>query len=217
MSVELPAASSSNGTIVFADDDLATRQLLRATLARDGYQLIEASDGDEALGLVRRFRPDTVLLDVQMPHGDGLQVTRALRLDPHLAGLPVILVTGLHDTTDKVLGLEAGATDFVTKPFDPTELRARVRAAIRTFQTFSRLESVQSVLAVLANAVEAKDASTQHHCSRMVALAVDLAHRAGLSASDVEAVGYGAALHDVGKIGVPEHILLKLGPLDDDE
>jgi len=203
--------------ILVADDDEGTRQLLASILGREGYQLVQAQDGEEALAAAYTHRPDLILTDIQMPRVSGIELTRRLRSDGSMATVPIILVSGLHETTDKVAGLDAGATDFVTKPFDRAELWARVRAALRTRAAFQRLESVQSILAALANAVEAKDPSTQHHCNRMAALALGLARSSGIGADALEAVGYGAVLHDVGKIGVPEHVLLKPGPLDEED
>ena len=203
--------------ILVADDDEGTRQLLASILGREGYQLVQAQDGEEALAAAYTHRPDLILTDIQMPRVSGIELTRRLRSDASMATVPIILVSGLHETTDKVAGLDAGATDFVTKPFDRAELWARVRAALRTRAAFQRLESVQSILAALANAVEAKDPSTQHHCNRMAALALGLARSTGIGADALEAVGYGAVLHDVGKIGVPEHVLLKPGPLDEED
>ena len=203
--------------ILVADDDEGTRQLLASILGREGYQLVQAQDGEEALAAAYTHRPDLILTDIQMPRVSGIELTRRLRSDASMATVPIILVSGLHETTDKVAGLDAGATDFVTKPFDRAELWARVRAALRTRAAFQRLESVQSILAALANAVEAKDPSTQHHCNRMAALALGLARSSGIGADALEAVGYGAVLHDVGKIGVPEHVLLKPGPLDEED
>src|SRR5947208_3831752 len=174
--------------ILVADDDEGTRQLLASILGREGYQLVQAQDGEEALAAAYMHRPDLVVTDIQMPRVSGIELTRRLRADVSMATLPIILVSGLHETTDKVAGLDAGATDFVTKPFDRAELWARVRAALRTRQAFRRLESVQSILAALANAVEAKDPNTQHHCGRMASLALQLGRCAGLGMEVLEAV-----------------------------
>lgn len=179
--------------------------------------MAETEDGLEALEAVAAVAPDLVLLDVQMPRLDGISVTRTLRATDENVLLPIILVTALDDTASKVAGLDAGATDFVTKPFEPAELLARVRSSLRTRSALQRLESAQDVLVALANAVEAKDPTTEKHCSRIAVAAMAIARTAGLSVEMVEAVGYGAVLHDVGKIGVPEALLRKEGPLDENE
>ena len=179
--------------------------------------MIEAHDGPGALEQVRQHDPDLLLLDVNMPGLSGIEVTRRVRESRSHALLPIILVTALTAVDDKVKGLDAGATDFVTKPFDPAELQARVRASLRTQAALSRLENVQDVLVSLASAVEAKDPRTEHHCSRLAHAAVAVARSLDLSEDLVEAIGYGAVLHDIGKIGVAEKILQKAEGLTEEE
>jgi putative two-component system response regulator len=211
---------SENGTaptILVADDDAGIRALLRATLERAGYRVVEARDGADALVNVQRHAPDLLLLDVNMPGLSGIELTRQVRESLSNTLLPIILVTALTAVDDKVRGLDAGATDFVTKPFDPAELQARVRACLRTQAALSRLENVQDVLVSLASAVEAKDPTTEHHCSRLAHAAVAVARSLELAEEMVEAIGYGAVLHDVGKIGIAEGILLKDQPLTEEE
>lgn len=203
--------------ILVTEDDAANRQLLRILLERAGYAVVEAIDGHAALACVAALPPDLVLLDVQLPGLDGFEVTRRLRARPDTALIPVILVTGLGATSDRIAGLDAGASDFLTKPYDQGELLARVRAALRTKAAIDRLEDAQAVLVALANAVEAKDPSTEHHCNRLAGLALGLARLLAVDDDMAEAIGYGAALHDVGKIGIPEVILRKPGPLSEEE
>jgi len=202
-------------TILVADDDAAMRALLRASLERADYDVRDFEDGRAVLAEVAARMPDVALIDVGMPGMDGLDVTRRLREQPATALLPIILVTARGRTEDKVAGLDAGATDFITKPFEPAELLARVRTNLRLSSALARLESTQDVLVALANAVEAKDPVTEHHCDRVADLALTVARGAGLDDDAVEAIGYGAVLHDIGKIGIPESILLKRGLLTD--
>jgi putative two-component system response regulator len=204
-------------SIVVAEDDLATRALLRATLERSAYQVREFDNGADALTEIQRLPPDVALLDIGMPGMDGLEVTRALRRTRATALLPIILVTARGRTEDKVAGLDAGASDFVTKPFEPVELLARVRANLRLSSALRRLEATQDVLVALASAVDAKDPATEHHCGRVAERSLKLARLVGLEHDEVEAVGYGAVLHDVGKIGIREEVLRKPGALTDDE
>jgi putative two-component system response regulator len=203
--------------IVVVDDDPSNRQLLDIMLSRQGCRVAAFEDGAAALEAVPALGPDLFLLDVEMPGMDGIQVTRRLRAEPRTAATPIILVTGRSSLDDKIAGLDAGATDFVTKPFVPAELAARVRAGIRLKAAMDRLEDVQAVLVALANAVEAKDRHTEDHCNRLAGMAMELARAAGASLEDVEAIGYGAALHDVGKIGIPEGILHKPAALTEAE
>jgi putative two-component system response regulator len=204
-------------TILVAEDDAATRALLRASLERANYQVLSFDNGASALEEINRHPPDVVLLDVGMPVVDGLEVTRRLRQDPQTALLPIILVTARGRLEDKVAGLDAGASDFITKPFEPSELLARVRSNLRLTQALTRLETTRDVLVALASAVDAKDPQTEHHCGRVAEEAVALAKAAGLTEDQTEAIGYGAVLHDIGKIGIAEAVLRKPGLLTDVE
>jgi putative two-component system response regulator len=208
---------SNSPSIVVAEDDTATRALLRAVLERAGYRVRNVDNGADALAEIRREPPDVALLDIGMPEMDGLEVTRTLRAAAETALLPIILVTARGRLEDKVAGLDAGASDFITKPFEPAELLARVRSNQRLSTALTRLENTRDVLVALASAIDAKDPVTEHHCDRVADLAIRLARAAGLAEDAVEAVGYGAVLHDVGKIGVAEAVLRKPGALTDDE
>lgn len=203
--------------VTLADDDPGSRALLRAILERDGCAVREAADGGSVLRLVSERRPALVLLDIDMPVANGIEVTRRLRRQYSNAELPIILITGHHETPTKVAALEAGATDFVTKPYEPTELLARVRSSLRTHAAFEQLESAESVIAALANAVEAKDPTTEQHCSRLAVSTVELARGIGIVGEELSAISFGAVLHDIGKIGVPERVINKAAALDETE
>jgi CheY-like chemotaxis protein len=114
-------------TVLVADDDFAMRLLIGATIGLDGHDLVEASDGDEAWRLIQERRPTVALLDVQMPGQTGLDVTRRIRREPSLAGMPVILVSARTQHADLQAGYEAGANEYVTKPFSPNALATIVR------------------------------------------------------------------------------------------
>jgi putative two-component system response regulator len=210
-----PLANSPS--IVVAEDDEATRALLRVVLERAGYEVRQVDNGADALAEILREPPDVALLDIGMPEMDGLEVTRRLRGDPPTALLPIILVTARGRLEDKVAGLDAGASDFITKPFEPAELLARVRSNLRLSAALTRLENTRDVLVALASAIDAKDPVTEHHCDRVAELAVILAGAAELSEEAIEAISYGAVLHDVGKIGIAEAVLMKPDELTDAE
>jgi putative two-component system response regulator len=210
-----PLADSPS--IVVAEDDMATRALLRVVLERAGYEVRQVDNGADALAEIMREPPDVALLDIGMPELDGLEVTRRLRSEPETALLPIILVTARGRLEDKVAGLDAGASDFITKPFEPAELLARVRSNQRLSSALTRLENTRDVLIALASAIDAKDPVTEHHCDRVAELALSLAGAAGLGEEAIEAIGYGAVLHDVGKIGIAEAVLKKPGELTDAE
>jgi putative two-component system response regulator len=200
--------------VLVVEDDAANRALLERLLEREGYRTQTAGDGEAALLAVGEHNPDLILLDIGLPRLDGYEVTRRLRSHVRTLTVPVILLTGRTGLEDVVEGLDAGADDFLSKPFRQPELLARIRSALRLRQAIVRMDAAHAAVAALANAVEAKDPSTEHHCQRLANLAARLGTQAGLDTADLEAVAYGALLHDVGKIGVPESILTKQGPLN---
>jgi putative two-component system response regulator len=203
--------------VLVVEDDPANRALLERLLEREGYRTQAAGDGEAALVAATEHDPDLILLDIGLPRLDGYEVTRQLRSHVRTLTVPIILLTGRTGLEDVVEGLDAGADDFLSKPFRQPELLARIRSALRLRQALARMDAAHAAVAALANAVEAKDPSTEHHCQRLANLAARLGAQAGLDAADLEAVAYGALLHDVGKIGVPESILTKQGPLNASE
>lgn len=205
------------GMIVVVDDLQANIELLTRLLTRDGYTVHAATDGASALALVERVRPDLVLSDVMMPAMNGFDLCRRLKSDRATRLTPVVLVTSLGERADRIEGIEAGADDFLTKPFDAHELKARVRSLIRLKRFTDDLDSADSVILSLALTVEARDAYTSGHCDRMAAYAAAFGRHLGLSDEEVQALRRGGYLHDVGKVGVPDAILLKPGPLTRDE
>ena len=204
---------SSPATVLVADDTESVRQLFSQLLVAEGYRVVTASDGDEALAAAQRHRPDVLLLDVRMPGPDGLEVCRRVKAAPETRLTPVVLITGLADSKDRIEGIEAGADDFLTKPVNPPELRARVRALSRMKQLIDELDSAEAAFMTLALTIEARDPSTNGHCERLAHYAVNLGSVLGLQGDDLEALHRGGYLHDVGKVGIPDAVLLKPGPL----
>ncbi|MCI0582980.1 MAG: response regulator [Chloroflexi bacterium] len=213
----LAATQQVAGTVLVVEDDLANRALLTQLLRSEGFRVDAHESGEAGLAAIESVNPDLLLLDVGLPGLDGLELTRQLRLDPRHVTLPVLLLTGRTLPSDVVEGLNAGADDFITKPFSQPELIARIRSALRLRRALVGMEAAHAVVTALANAVEAKDAQTEHHCERLAMLAGRLGRRLHLPPAELDAVTYGALLHDVGKIGVPDSILTKGGPLDEDE
>jgi len=205
------------GTLVVADDVQANIDLLTGLLVRDGYTVHAALDGGAALELVEREEPDLVLSDVLMPVLNGFDLCRRLKGDPGTRLIPVVLITALGAREDRIQAIDAGADDFLTKPVDAHELRARVRSLVRLKRFTDDLDSAESVILSLALTVEARDAYTSGHCERMAVYAAAFGRHLGLSDEDVAALHRGGYLHDVGKVGVPDAILSKPGPLTADE
>jgi cyclic di-GMP phosphodiesterase len=203
--------------VLVADDTESIRTLFRKLLATDGHEVIDVGDGQAALAAVQESHPDVVLLDITMPQLDGLEVCRRLKSDPATRFTPVVLVTGLSDLHDRIKGIEAGADEFLTKPVHPLELRARVGSLTRMKHLIDALDSAEAAFMTLALTIEARDPMTNGHCERLAKHAVALGKAVGVSEHDLQALYRGGYLHDVGKVGIPDAVLLKRGPLTPEE
>jgi putative two-component system response regulator len=203
-----PAAS-----IIVVDDTDVSAEVLRRLLVRDGYRVAVARDGEAGLDMVRESTPDLVLLDVMMPGINGFEVCRQIKADPTTRLTPVVLVTTLDGRDDRIQGMDAGADDLLTKPVDGMELRARIRALLRLKRFTDELDSAQSVIMSLARTIEARDPYTEGHCERLARYAVRMGEAMGLREEELAALYRGGFLHDIGKIAVPDGVLMKPGPL----
>ena len=203
--------------VLVVDDGEVNRALVEAFLSDLDCRLQSAEDGQSALAAIERETPDLVLLDVQMPGMDGYEVCRRIKARPRGRLLPVVMLTALDNANDRVLALEAGADDFMSKPVDRVELVARVRSALRLKAVYDTLDSAEQVIFSLAAAVEAKDKYTEKHTHRVAETARHVGMKLGLPDRALDALYRGGIIHDIGKIGVPDAILLKPGPLAGDE
>jgi len=203
--------------VLVVDDGAANRELIEACLAGVDCYVRTAEDGTSALKAVQASPPDLVLLDVQMPGMDGYEVCRRIKGSPASRLVPVVMLTSLDQTSDRIRALDAGADDYMTKPVDRVELVARVRSALRLKGVYDSLDSAEQVIFSLAAAVEAKDPFTEAHTQRVAESARAIGVRMGLGAADLDALYRGGLIHDIGKIGVPDAILLKPGALDREE
>lgn len=208
---------SESATILTVDDDPHMRAFLKRLLRAEGMEVISAGDGREGLKVFDEQHPDLVLLDVMMPFVDGFEVCRQLKSNPDSVLTPVVMLTGLSEATDRVRGIEAGADDFVSKPVDRVELLARVRSLLRVKRYTDELERAEEVLFALARSIEGKDPYTEGHCERLSEYASELGRRLGLPADQVTALRRAGMVHDIGKVAVPDAILLKDGPLTPEE
>jgi len=226
--------------ILVVDDQLQNIELLEAHLVPAGYDVVRATSGEEALEKVAGNGIDLILLDIMMPGMDGFEVTRKVRHDDAHRLLPIILVTALKETEDRVKGIEAGCDDFISKPFDKLELLARVRSLLKVKayndlisnyqkelesevakrteelkQAFEKIKAASlETIYRLSKAAEYKDEDTGTHIKRMSHYSAALARRMGLDDKTIETILYAAPMHDVGKIGIPDLILLKPAKLD---
>jgi putative two-component system response regulator len=218
-------------TILIVDDDPGARDTMEALLYYEGYNLNFASSGPEALVKATDLTPDLILLDVMMPGMDGFEVCRRIRSTPLLAEVPIILVTALTERNFRVQGLEAGADEFVTKPFDRLELRTRIKTVLnlnRYRQLLEERAKLQRAHHELAQAyddtlkgwslaLELRDNETQGHSQRVTDLTLSLTQAMGIGDGEIVHIRRGAFLHDIGKMGIPDNILHKPGPLNEDE
>lgn len=212
--------STRNGprpVILVADDDEQNRSLLAELLSAQGFEVVVAPDGDHALDELQRHPISMALLDVMMPGHTGFAVCRVMKSEPQTRLIPVVLVTGLTNKEDRIQGIECGADDFLSKPFHKEELLARVRSLLRLKHFTDELENAETVLFSLALGIESKDPYTGGHCDRLSKYSVALGERLGLPEEQLVALRRAGVVHDIGKLAVPEHILLKPGPLTPEE
>lgn len=203
--------------VLVVDDIEENIELLGAMLRPMGYHIIEASSGEEALSWVRRGGVDLVLLDIVMPGMDGFELCGIIKENDSTRMIPVVMITGLSDTESKVKSLDAGADDFLSKPLNRLELIARTKSLIRSKRLNDKLVNTENVLYAFAHAVESKDAYTEGHIQRVAGLAVSLGEKMDLGSHKLDALHLGGVLHDIGKIGIPNHVLNKPGKLSCEE
>jgi cyclic di-GMP phosphodiesterase len=204
---------AKSGTVLVVDDYEPNRIGLGLLLERADYHVLTAANGRDALDIVSRERPDLVLLDVVMPGLSGLEVCAELKRGADTRFMPVVLISGAQDRQARLNGLDAGADDFLNKPVDPEELQTRVRSLMRLKRLTDDLDSAESLFLTLGRVIEARDPCTEGHCERLTDYATALGRRLNLDDSDIVALQRGAYLHDVGKIAVPDRVLLKKGKL----
>ena len=202
--------------LLLVDDEPTNLQVLRHVLQAD-YRLLFATDGERALQVAREQRPDLVLLDIMMPHMDGYAVCCALKADAATASIPVIFITALDDSQDETAGFDVGGVDYLTKPVSPPVVRARVRTHLSLVRMDELRETRLQIVQRLGRAAEYKDNETGMHVIRMSHFSKLLALAAGCSPAWAEDLLNAAPMHDVGKIGIPDAVLRKPGPLDADE
>jgi putative two-component system response regulator len=203
--------------VLVVDDVAANRELLDGYLDDLGYEVRQARDGLEALDAIAAEEPDLILLDIDMPKLDGITVCERLKAHPTRRLIPVVILTASNDRATRLRGIAAGADDFLSKPFDAKELLVRAKVLLKQRALNMRLDATEGVLFALARAVEARDRYTIHHAERVGQYARAIGSALGLDAEDTTTLYEGGVLHDLGKIAVPDAILLKPGPLTENE
>jgi len=203
--------------ILIVDDHAENIKLVKHFFKHLPYELYTALDGLTALDLIKSNPPDLILLDMMMPGLNGFEVCQKLKSDVKTRLIPIIMVTAFGKQEDRLHGIELGVDDFVTKPINFLELRTRVASLLRMKKYTDELESAEKIIFTLASVVEARDQYTMDHCKRMAHYGTLLAEKLGLDSEQIQNIQRGAYLHDIGKVGVADNILLKHGNLDDQE
>jgi putative two-component system response regulator len=226
--------------ILIIDDQVQNIELLEAYLAPECYEIIKAFNGKDAVNIIAANQIDLVLLDIMMPRIDGFEVIRRVRQGEKNRLLPIILVTALKEKEDRVKGIEAGCDDFISKPVDKLELLARVHSLVkvkayndlmlnyrtelesevtaRTEQLKQALQRIKTAsldtIYRLSMASEYRDEETGAHIKRVSRYSAAIARKMGMDENTIETILYAAPMHDLGKIGIPDQILMKRGKLD---
>ncbi len=229
--------------ILMVDDEAWNCKVLEAHLAGRGYHVVSVSSGEAALARMAQEPVDLVVLDIMMPGMNGFEVCRRMKADKTLQSIPVIMATALQELSHKVEGLDAGAADFLSKPFDKAELTARIRAQLRIKSLIDEIdawnrtleekvkqrtreletknvqldESYYVTLEALILALDAREHETGKHSLRVAFYTTELAMMLGIRGRELEEVAMGAMLHDIGKIGISDRVLLKPAKLDEAE
>jgi len=211
---ELESSPPDRPTILVVEDDAHIREVLSGLLGALGYRLLMAGSAEQALDALNVVSPDLVLTDVHLGAMSGIELCARLKGDPRHELMPVVILTAVGDLTARVAGLAAGADDFFTKPVEFVELRTRLAALLRVKLLLGQLERAEAVITTLALTIEARDPYTLGHCDRLSRYAVAVGEALGLDQDMVRSLRLGGYLHDLGKIAVPDGILLKPGPLD---
>lgn len=203
--------------ILIVDDLEDHLELMEAILMKEGYRVQTTMHVERAIQLTEDISPDLAILDVMMPGMSGFELCKKLKVLSKKKFFPIILVTSLNQLEDKITGLEVGADDFFSKPFNSIELTTKIRSLIKLRKLQDELESSEDIILTLAIAIEAKDPYTKGHSERVGSFSAEFARFIGLSEKDIINVKKGGILHDIGKIGLNEAILHKKAPLSEEE
>lgn len=218
-------------SILIIDDEPIVRLTLEGLLMQENLDLLLAENGKQGLELAKRYLPDAILLDLMMPDMNGYEVCRKIRANPKLAEVPIIMITANDNREAKIKGLEAGADDFLTKPFDSLEIQIRIKNILRLnrFQNITnQRDELVRMNKVLVNAydktiegwskaLDLRDHETEGHTLRVMETTIKFARLAGIPENELEHIRRGALLHDIGKLGIPDSVLLKPGKLTEEE
>jgi len=207
----------AQATILVVDDELTVRETLEDYLTTYGYRIVTAASAEAALEVLERSAVDLILTDVHMRSMSGVELCARLKGEARFQFTPIVLLTAHTDLEARVAGLAAGADDFFAKPVEFAELRTRVAVLLRVKALLDQREQAENVIKTLGETIEARDPYTGGHCQRLARYALALGRALGVDEPMLKALWLGGFLHDLGKVAVPDRILLKPGRLDLDE
>ena len=210
-------AKEGKSSILVVDDLKIHLELIEAIFEKEGCNVLTAQNASEALHVAENFSPDLAILDVMMHGMNGYELCKKLKERSGVRFFPVILVTSLSETEDKIAGIEAGADDFISKPFKSLELITRVRSLLKLKSLQEELDHSESVILTLAVALDSKDPYTKGHSERVANLSAEFAAFIGLPEKEQSLIKKTGTLHDIGKIGIGDYILHKTGILTKEE
>jgi len=230
-------------TVLLCDDELMNRKVASKILIKEGFRVLEAQNGKEALDILQNSTVDLILMDLMMPVMDGFEATQLIKSNKELAAIPLIIISALSDKEAVIKGLEMGADEYLTKPFDLMDFRLRIKNAVKigiyqnmikghkellelevqekTKELQDALSEVQNsekdIISILSKTAEYRDNETSAHTIRVGEMAAVLASKFGWDEDAVELMRLAAPMHDIGKVGIEDKILLKPGKLDEKE
>jgi len=217
--------------ILVIDDEPIARITIEAILKAHNFKIFFAENGLDGIQLAKQVQPDIIFLDVMMPHMSGFQACKIIRETDGLSEVPILMVTALDDKKSRIEGLESGADDFISKPYDIFEIQAKIKTLTR-LNRYRQLVEQRQKLEVLHNellvayeqtiegwsaAMDLRDKETEGHTQRVTEMVMELAEEYEFSKDELIQIRLGSLLHDVGKLGIPDSILLKAGPLSAEE
>jgi putative two-component system response regulator len=204
-------------TLLIVESVEINRRVMRSILRDEGYRILEAGHVREGFAVLKSESVDLIVLDMVMPEVSGLDFCRVVKSNRQTRFIPVLVMTSVQGVETEIAGIASGADEFLVKPVHPSIIRARIGAMLRQKRAIDSLEEAESILFALAQAVEHRDRCTAGHCDRLATLSMALGSALGLQRSQILALHRGGYLHDIGKIGIPDSILFKPGPLTQEE
>lgn len=209
--------SAHTPTLLVIDNEEVNRRLLKAMLKAEPYRIVEARKASEAIQELEQQQVDLIILDIMLPEVNGMDFCRWLKSNRRTQLIPVLVMTNVQGVENEIAGLNAGADEFLIKPLSPAVVRTRVKSLLRSKAAVDSLEEAETILFALAQAVEQRDKHTGDHCQRLATYSVALGMALGLSKPELVALYRGGYLHDIGKVAVPDSVLFKTGPLNEQE